>query len=406
MRLAKGAAVLALILLISVSAGMLHYAYRTGNVAPIKDAARVLSQDKGLHPLVSSLLDGKALAKDLAQSVKATLKPSGAATSHETPPEDAGDIRVYFAPCQKINPFGIEHAFLGFLERARKSIYGAFYELQLMDAAEVLIAKHQAGVDVRLVSDSDYREREAVQTCIQAGIPVVFDERGPFMHDKFCVVDGVFVWTGSTNITENCMYRNNNNSLLITSDKLAADYTSEFGEMFDQHLFGKKSPSNTPYPEVVVGDTRIECYFAPEDHVQQHIVREIKEAGTSIDVMAFSFTADKIAKAMVERLKQGVRVRALFDTRQAHSEHAEDNYLADQGAQVYLDDNKYAMHDKVIVIDVNTVITGSYNFTNAAETKNDENVLIVHSPAIAGKYESEFESLLAHQAHLEASAGK
>jgi phosphatidylserine/phosphatidylglycerophosphate/cardiolipin synthase-like enzyme len=305
-----------------------------------------------------------------------------------------GGIQVYFAPCEPANPFGIDDAFLGFLNSATRSIHGAFFEFELPAAAEVCIEKHKQGVDVRIVSDSNYKGRSAIQSCVAAGIPVVFDNRDAFMHDKFCVVDERLVWTGSTNVTENCMYRNDNNSLVLDSPKLAEDFSAEFDEMFDLHAFGKKSPRNTPYPQVEVGDARVECYFAPEDHVQEAIIGEIGTAQSEIDVMAFSFTSGEIAKAMAARIEKGVKVRAVFDQRQAGTEHSQDDYLAKRGASVRLDDNPYAMHNKVIIIDAKAVVTGSYNFTKSADTQNDENLLIIHSPDVAAAYLREFESLV------------
>jgi phosphatidylserine/phosphatidylglycerophosphate/cardiolipin synthase-like enzyme len=244
------------------------------------------------------------------------------------------------------------------------------------------------------VSDSDYANRDAVRSCIAAGIPVVFDEREAFMHNKFCVVDEARVWTGSTNISENEMYRNNNNAVLIASSKLAGDFGSEFEEMFVSKKFGKSSPRKTPFPEVAIDGTRVECYFAPEDHVLREIMDEVAGAIEAIDIMAFAFTSTDLAKAVVKRIEHGVAVRGLFDTRGAGSEYSRDDYLAEHGARVFLDQNPYTMHNKVIIIDSDTVITGSYNFTQSAETKNDENALIIHSPAIAGRYRAEFESLL------------
>jgi phosphatidylserine/phosphatidylglycerophosphate/cardiolipin synthase-like enzyme len=110
--------------------------------------------------------------------------------------------------------------------------------------------------------------------------------------------------------------------------------------------------------------------------------------------MAFSFTSEPIAKAMAGRLGEGVRVRALFEKRQAGSQYSQDDFLASKGAQVFLDTNEHNMHHKVIVIDGDTVITGSYNFSKSANTQNDENLLVLHSPVIAERFIQEFEGLL------------
>lgn len=303
-------------------------------------------------------------------------------------------IAVYFAPAPLDTPGGVDDALLAFLQAAKKSLFCAFYDLQWNQAAKVLIAQHRAGVAVKIVSDSDYAAREAVQLCMDAGIPVVFDKRNAFMHNKFCVADGERVWTGSTNVTQNCLFRNDNNALLIASPELAADYSAEFGEMFADGKFGPRSPRGTTYPVVVVDGISIECYFAPEDKVQKEIVSEIDAADRNVDIMAFSFTADDIAEALARRMNKGVKVRALFETRNASSQYSDDDFLARQGAQVVMDPNSSAMHHKVIIIDGETVITGSYNFSNAAEKDNDENALILHSPEVAKRYEQQFERLI------------
>lgn len=303
-------------------------------------------------------------------------------------------IEVYFAPDGDSPDHRIGDAFLALLRSAKSSIDGAFYEFQLTAAADALIERHRQGVKVRLVSDSDYQDRTAIQACIGAGIPVVFDARTAFMHDKFCVVDGLVVWTGSTNITENCFYRNNNNALKIRSEPLAADFKTEFEEMFANHLFGARSPRNTAYPRLEVGTAMLECYFAPEDDVGRAIVSQVQAARTSIDCMAFSFTSKPIAEAMAERCMAGVRVRGVLEERNMNSTSSKDEYLREKGAEVYADRNPRNMHDKVMIIDRETVITGSYNFTKSADEGNDENALVVHSPALAEAYTQEFEALL------------
>jgi phosphatidylserine/phosphatidylglycerophosphate/cardiolipin synthase-like enzyme len=87
-----------------------------------------------------------------------------------------------------------------------------------------------------------------------------------------------------------------------------------------------------------------------------------------------------------------VLVSGVFETTQVASNlGTEFDRLKEAGLDVRLDGNRNSMHHKVIVIDGEIVITGSYNFSNNAEKRNDENVLILHSSEIAGLYLSEFE---------------
>ncbi|HUW60306.1 MAG TPA: phospholipase D-like domain-containing protein [Candidatus Bathyarchaeia archaeon] len=362
-----------LIVGVSAAVGAAHYALRGGSVLRGGTVA-------GLQG------SGGALVEAARQRLAEVIPPNPFGRK-------TGGIRVYFAPSDGAGSDRIDAAFLDFLRSARRSIHGAFYDLQWAEAARVLAEKRGEGVDVALVCDSDYKDREAVKICLRAGIKIVFDGRSALMHDKFCVIDGERVWTGSTNCTENGMFRNNNNSLIVVSDKLAADYAAEFQEMFGQGKFGKSSPRATPYPQLTVEGVDVECYFAPEDDVYQEIEAEIEAARASIDFMAFSFTLRDLAKAMVRRQDDGVRVRGIFDTQQAASRYSQDEYLAEKGATIYLDRNPHVMHHKVIVVDGQTVVTGSYNFSKSAEEKNDENVIIIHSADIAKEYVREFEKL-------------
>ena len=102
----------------------------------------------------------------------------------------------------------------------------AAFDLDLETVTEALIRAYQRGVRVRLVTDTDYQDELGPERLREAGVPVIADERNPFMHNKFVVIDGAQVWTGSWNLTDNGTYRNNNNVLVIDSQKLAENYTA------------------------------------------------------------------------------------------------------------------------------------------------------------------------------------
>ena len=336
--------------------------------------------------------DRAALRNTAGAALDSARNLANHALPGSAPSPDA--VEVWFSPSNPSNPGGSDDRLVALLRNARMRIQAAFYDLELQPIADALIDRKRAGVNVALVSDSHYEDRAAMQSCIRAGIPVAFDKREPFMHNKFCVVDGAWVWTGSTNATYNCMYRNNNNAVLVASAELAQDYAAEFTEMFQDHRFGGRSPKKTPYPIVALGPITLECYFAPEDKPEPQIIAELNAAKATIDFMAFSFTSEPIAEAVAARRAQGVRVRGLFEARNAGSRHSRDEFLAERGAQVFLDKNPYNMHHKVFILDTQTVITGSYNFSRNAATQNDENVLIIHDAPIARRFTEEFERLI------------
>lgn len=277
------------------------------------------------------------------------------------------------------------------IRSARRTVEAATFEFDLPAMAEALIDAHDRGLVVRLVVDTDSMGQDAVQRVIAAGVPVVDDGRSAIMHDKFIILDGAAVWTGSWNFSENDTFLNNNNFIHIASTRLAANYQIEFNEMFERREFGPASTFNTPYPQFTVDGALIENYFAPEDGVAQRIVAAINAARENIYFAAFTFTSEEISQALVQRAQAGVTVEGVYETRQVNA-GSDQSYTAlnAAGLPVLLDGSRYTMHHKFFVIDGQVVITGSYNFTNSAERSNDENILIIHSPEIAQAYLGEF----------------
>jgi len=215
------------------------------------------------------------------------------------------------------------------------------------------------------------------------------------MHNKFWVFDSQVVWTGSTNITENGFYRNNNNAIVIRSSRLAQNYTTEFEEMFLRDEFGPTSTANTPSPQFTINGILIESYFASEDDVTTALVNAINAAESSIHFMAFAFTENDIGDPVIAAANRGVEVAGIFERRGANTEFSECPKFLAEGYNVRIDGNPGTFHHKVIIIDGSTVATGSFNFSGNAIGSNDENILIIHDPAVAQQYEQEFNRRMA-----------
>jgi phosphatidylserine/phosphatidylglycerophosphate/cardiolipin synthase-like enzyme len=304
-------------------------------------------------------------------------------------------VHVYFTapgePNAKSLRGGPDADLAAAIDAARLSVDVAVYELNLWSVRDALIAAHRRGVAVRLVTDSDNIDSEEIQDLKDVGIQVLGDRRESLMHNKFVIIDGQEIWSGSMNFTINDAYKNNNNLIRIRSAELAQDYTNEFEEMFIRDQFGQGSPANTPYPSLVVEGTPLEIYFSPDDGASAHLVEHIQEARRSIHFLAYSFTSDAIAEAILERAQSGVAVSGVFEASQAETNFGgEYQRLHDAGIDVRLDSNVYNMHHKVIIIDGQVVVTGSYNFSANAEERNDENLLVIDNPVLAGQYEAEF----------------
>jgi len=287
---------------------------------------------------------------------------------------------------------GIETHLISLIKDAQVRIDAAVFEFDLETVAEALIDAHNRGVVVRLVYDDEHADKAIIDMLRTNNIPVVPDSRSAFMHNKFFVIDGATVWTGSFNITINAAYKNNENALVIHSSYLAKNYTNEFNKMFGGS-FGPTKTSDTPYPETSTDTIVVFNYFAPQDDVMSHVVSMVSLATRSIDFMTFSFTDDTLGNAMMDRMDEGVVVRGIFESRGANADSSECARLLAKHADIRLDGNPYTLHNKVIIIDNTTVITGSFNFSENANESNDENLLIIYDPILANYYTEEFTRL-------------
>ena len=137
-------------------------------------------------------------------------------------------------------------------------------------------------------------------------------------------------------------------------------------------------------------------YFTPPAGAAQAIVRAIDESQREVLVQAYGFTHNAIAQALLRAQSRGVHVRVVLDQK-SDSTNRYVIGLFDEGRLPVRHDGRHAIaHNKVMVIDEQIVITGSFNFTNSAETRNAENFLILKSAELAQSYKSQWESHWAH----------
>lgn len=140
------------------------------------------------------------------------------------------------------------------------------------------------------------------------------------------------------------------------------------------------------------GCPTVKAYFCPEDDCSGALIRLFDRANESIDVAVYSFTHADIADALVRAKERGVRVRVILESEQLTS-YSQYGKLKEAGIDVKIDKNEYLMHNKFAVIDVSIVATGSFNYTVAADKRNDENLVIIVDRSAAEKYEGEFEEM-------------
>lgn len=305
---------------------------------------------------------------------------------------------VYFtAPTGNRNPAsyvgGIDSPLAQAINEARGTIDIAAFEFNNPLLTEALLMANRRGVRIRMVTDDEHGLEDfegTVQQLINAGIPVVDDGRTALMHNKFVIIDSTVVWTGSTNFTINGVYRNNNNLLMLRSRRAVQSYQAEFNEMFEQRSFGPRSPQGNAASFNQDG-TPIQIYFAAEDQVVESIITQLVLAESHIRFMAFSFTLDEMADVLLAQAQAGISVEGIFETVGSETVHSELTPLFCAGLAVRQDGNPFILHHKVFIIDDDTVVTGSFNFSANATRSNDENLVIIENAALVAQYLAEFD---------------
>ena len=280
----------------------------------------------------------------------------------------------------------MEKAVVAFMASADKTLDVCLYDLDLPEFAQALLDAHARGVKVRVIIAEEnaakaYAVAGHLEKMKKAKILTLAKNKSGLMHNKFMVADGLRVWTGSYNLTRNCSRFNDNHAIVLESPELAENYAKEWEEVH-AGLHGKRSAYPTPHPEVNIGGTVVHNLFTPEDDVRGALVAEMDAATNEIAILAFSFTEPAMTEAVRRALERKVRVVIVLDSGMASHPAANTKALEEMGASIRLSPG-ILLHHKVIVVDRQTVVLGSANFSASAFDRNDENVLIVRAPHFA-----------------------
>ena len=317
---------------------------------------------------------------------------------------------VYFTDPLTINnpeviAGSIEEQLIELINNAQTSIHVAAFEFNLTPVADALIAAKNRGVDVKWITDDkngleyDIQPGRGQFALLQAaGIEVKDDNgRSALMHNKFWIFDQQVTWTGSTNISVNAVFKQNNNVLVIRSPEIAFIFEREFQEMWNGQ-FGPRAPSTVNTQWAIIDGTPIQVLFSSEDHVINNLIALVNDAKVNIRFLAFSFTDYPLAQAMIDRSKTGVDVKGVYETFGSSSLGSELDTFLCAGVPARQDGNGSFLHDKIIIIDNSIVVTGSLNYSSNADESNEENVVILDNAEIAALYLQEFDKLW-NQAH-------
>jgi len=299
---------------------------------------------------------------------------------------------------------GIDQKVLPAIDEARVSIDVTSFDFNLPGLVNALARASQRGVKVRVVYDgingnlaldnasTNYRPFNSIEALKAAGVSLVNGGRtNGLMHDKMVIVDGELLFMGSWNLSYNDTYRNNNNLLKISAPQLIQNYQAKFNELFVDQKFGSRAEMKAGLPRMTIGDTQVENYFSPSDEVMDQLIKLVMGAKKSVHYMIYTFTDEDLVSALIAQSRAGVDVRGVIEGRCTSPDALASLTFAK--LPVKIDGNKYAMHHKVIIIDHDTVVTGSFNFTRSADTINDDNVIVIHNSSIAAEFEMEYQKI-------------
>ena len=319
-------------------------------------------------------------------------------------------IEIYFGPDDLGAPDDLESTIVGFINGSRVSLDIAVQELEARSIAEAIVAATQRGVTVRMVLEQDYlrskdpspspfdpnpnaalfENRVLFAALLRAGIDVRADYNPKIFHQKFIVRDleapTRALLTGSTNFTPTGVgshptRKNLNHLVIIHGKRVASEYHKEFEEIWDG-TFGSKQKRHGDQPRNNrVSGVKIRALFAPDHTPELEIMKQILKAGSRIDFAIFTFSQSSgIDDAIGARSNANLPVRGIFDSGQGNQSWASSRILAADGVEVFLarrGNHLGKLHHKLMVIDDNLIIAGSFNYTRPANRLNDENIVLI-----------------------------
>ena len=299
------------------------------------------------------------------------------------------------------------------------------------DTIKAYIDKSQHTLDIAIYNHSDALITTAINDAYNRGVAVryltcgstatlalgdldtnihVLEKQGGsgIMHNKFVVIDAditdsSWVITGATNWTTGQLFDDYNNLLLIQDQSIARTYELEFNEMWgsdslqpnaNNALFGPNKTDNTPHKFLVNGDA-MEVYFSPSDNTTNKLIDAFQTANDELNFALLVFTQNDLGWALENLHNNSVTVQGIIE--QVNTTGSEYQYLIDAGIDVrshtgvqHIMHHKYAIIDQALASSDPLVITGSHNWSAAAENSNDENTVFYYNQNIANQYYQEF----------------
>ncbi len=210
------------------------------------------------------------------------------------------------------------------------------------------------------------------------------------MHNKFVIFDKNTVYTGSMNFSNTGLSGYDVNNVIIINSKEIADlYTKEFEQMLNGKFHNQKEKLNMQN-KFLLGKSQIEIFFSPKDKTSIRIIELIKNAKHYIYIPTFLITHAQITNELINAKRRGIDIRVIIDANSTNTRNTKHAILRKNGILLKTENYAGKLHAKSMIIDDEYIVTGSMNFSNSGENKNDENLLIINDPAIAKSYKDFF----------------
>ena len=310
-----------------------------------------------------------------------------------------GNVLVYMGPLEAGAPDDLEQVIVDFISGAKKRLEIAVQELESDTIARAIVQARQRKVLVKLVVEQDYlragtasrnpwqpgggheTNRTVHNVILRANIDVKVDYNSSIFHQKFIVRDGTAVLTGSTNFTPSGTHKNLNHVIIINDETVAKIYSREFREIQRGH-FGKYNEGHDRAPaDITVSGIPVRICFAPDHNPEMEIMKQMLKAQQRIDFAIFTFAKSSGIDDAMSRLHDlGIQIRGAFDRTQGGHEWSAIRTLKKKGVQLFgvsKSSKVGKLHHKLMVVDEQLVVGGSFNYTGPANRLNDENIIIL-----------------------------
>lgn len=335
----------------------------------------------------------------------------------------SGDMKAFFItePDTTVARFGnavytgssIIDTLIAYVDNAQSTIDIAIYNWNnngIPDLGTALNNAANRGVRVRFITDA--QTATLGMSTLSTSIPTLQSPLGAaygIMHNKFVVIDAEstdpnrpIVWTGSTNWTLGQLTTDPNNTVVIQDQSLARAFQLEFQEMWGSSgslpnsmnsKFGPDKSDNTPHLFNING-IRVELYFSPTDNVEANIIRALESADQDLQVATMLMTRTTLANALADKHNDGVYTAAILNDNTTTGSQPAWNILSSElpSSRLFLNNQNYIMHHKYAIVDQSApqsdplVVTGSHNWSNAANQRNDENTIIIYDEVMANLF--------------------